>query len=310
MSNGGVGMDIIEVDSLVKNYGQKEAVKNISFKVKTGEFFAFLGENGAGKSTTINILCGVLKKTSGNVRICGYDLDTDKDKIASLIGIVFQGSVLDGVLSVYNNLRTKAAYYKLSKKEMKERIDYVVDVFNLEDIINQRYDTLSGGQRRRVDIARALLNRPKILFLDEPTTGLDPQTRIMVWEALHKLRKETNLTIFLTTHYMEETSIANDVVIMDHGLIVAHDCPFMLKDKYATDRLIWYTKQEEICEFVLKLSKLDFKYNNNAYVVKLNNTKEATEFISDNKSLVENFEVIKGNMDDVFLSITGRKLGE
>lgn len=303
-------MSIIEVKNLTKKYGEKEAVKGITFNVEEGELFSFLGENGAGKSTTINILCGVLKKTSGEVTICGLDLDKDADAIKEQIGVVFQGSILDGCLSVYNNLKTKAAYYNLSKEEMKERIDYVVEVFNLEDILKQKYNTLSGGQRRRVDIARALLNRPKVLFLDEPTTGLDPQTRVTVWDILNKLRVETNLTIFLTTHYMEETALANDVVIMDHGTIVAHDTPFNLKNKHTTDRVIWYTDELEENKLILDNSKLSFKYNNNAYVIKVKDSQEAAELISNNKKIFKNFEVFKGNMDDVFLNITGRKLGE
>ncbi|MFI3329311.1 MAG: ABC transporter ATP-binding protein [bacterium] len=303
-------MSIIEVKNLTKKYGEKEAVKGITFNVEEGELFSFLGENGAGKSTTINILCGVLKKTSGEVTICGLDLDKDADAIKEQIGVVFQGSILDGCLSVYNNLKTKAAYYNLSKEEMKERIDYVVEVFNLEDILKQKYNTLSGGQRRRVDIARALLNRPKILFLDEPTTGLDPQTRVLVWNTLHKLRTEANLTIFLTTHYMEETALAHDVVVMDHGLIVAHDTPFNLKDKYTTDRIIWYINEAEENNKLLENEKLSYKYSNDAYIIKIKSTEDAAEFISNNKKVIKNFEVIKGNMDDVFLNITGRKLGE
>lgn len=303
-------MSIIKVENLIKRYGEKEAVKGVSFEVNEGELFAFLGENGAGKSTTINILCGVLKKTEGIVTICGYDLDKQSDEIKEQIGIVFQGSILDGCLSVYNNLKTKAAYYNLSKEEMQERIDYVVEVFHLEDILKQKYNTLSGGQRRRVDIARALLNRPKILFLDEPTTGLDPQTRVIVWDTLHKLRRENNLTIFLTTHYMEETALANDVVVMDHGLIVAHDTPFNLKDKYTTDRIIWYTEENENNNSILDNEKLSYKYNNDAYIIKVEDTQYAANFIANNKDIVKNFEVIKGNMDDVFLNITGRKLGE
>lgn len=206
--------NIIEVKNLVKNYKDVHAVNDISFTVEEGSFFAFLGINGAGKSTTINILCTVLEKTSGNVKIGGYDLDKEKNKIKELIGIVFQGSVLDKQLTVKENLESRASYYGLNKKEIAKRIESLTQTFDLSEILKRKYGTLSGGQRRRVDIARALINRPKLLFLDEPTTGLDPKTRLQVWEIIHNLRKETGLTVFLTTHYMEETVDCDNVVIM------------------------------------------------------------------------------------------------
>lgn len=221
--------NIIEVKNLVKNYKDVHAVNDISFTVEEGSFFAFLGINGAGKSTTINILCTVLEKTSGNVKIGGYDLDKEKNKIKELIGIVFQGSVLDKQLTVKENLESRASYYGLNKKEIAKRIESLTQTFDLSEILKRKYGTLSGGQRRRVDIARALINRPKLLFLDEPTTGLDPKTRLQVWEIIHNLRKETGLTVFLTTHYMEETVDCDNVVIIDSGKIVADDSPHNLK---------------------------------------------------------------------------------
>lgn len=221
--------NIIEVKNLVKNYKDVHAVNDISFTVEEGSFFAFLGINGAGKSTTINILCTVLEKTSGNVKIGGYDLDKEKNKIKELIGIVFQGSVLDKQLTVKENLESRASYYGLNKKEIAKRIESLTQTFDLSEILKRKYGTLSGGQRRRVDIARALINRPKLLFLDEPTTGLDPKTRLQVWEIIHNLRKETGLTVFLTTHYMEETVDCDNVVIIDSGKIVANDSPHNLK---------------------------------------------------------------------------------
>lgn len=221
--------NIIEVKNLVKNYKDVHAVNDISFTVEEGSFFAFLGINGAGKSTTINILCTVLEKTSGNVKIGGYDLDKERNKIKELIGIVFQGSVLDKQLTVKENLESRASYYGLNKKEIAKRIESLTQTFDLSEILKRKYGTLSGGQRRRVDIARALINRPKLLFLDEPTTGLDPKTRLQVWEIIHNLRKETGLTVFLTTHYMEETVDCDNVVIIDSGKIVANDSPHNLK---------------------------------------------------------------------------------
>ncbi len=299
--------NIIEVTDLVKNYGKVEAVKKISFTVKKGGFFAFLGENGAGKSTTINILCTVLEKTSGSVKVCGYDLDKEKDKIRNSIGIVFQGSVLDKELTVLENLRCRAALYGYTKKQIEERIEKISLNLNLKDILNRRYANLSGGQRRRVDIARALVNDPKILFLDEPTTGLDPQTRISVWKTIDELRSK-GLTVFLTTHYMEETKLCDDVIILDEGMIKAQGSPNELKDSYANDHLIWYIEENE--ENNKKISEVgfEFKYNKNAYVIRIDNSKDATKLILAYPDLITDYEVIKGDMDSVFLNVTGKEL--
>ena len=300
--------NIIEVKNLVKNYKQVEAVKDISFCVEEGSFFAFLGVNGAGKSTTINILCTVLEKTSGKLSIGGFDLDKDKDKIKSLIGIVFQNSVLDKQLTVKENLLSRAAYYGFSRTQANQRIKELSDIFSLEEFIDRRYCRLSGGQKRRVDVARALLNKPKILFLDEPTTGLDPQTRLQVWKIIHKLRKETGLTVFLTTHYMEETADCDRVVILDKGKILANDVPNNLKKIYANNRLVWYTEKSAETENLISLEGKDYEYVNNAYKIKINDSSDGLRLI--NKFDIKDFEVIKGDMDDVFLNITGKKLGE
>lgn len=299
---------IIEVSHLSKDYKNVKAVNDISFSVNEGEFFAFLGINGAGKSTTINILCTVLEKTSGNVKIGGFDLDRQKNKIKNLIGIVFQNSVLDIQLTVKENLVSRASYYGLSKKQIKNRVNYLAETFNLDEIMNRRYGKLSGGQKRRVDIARALINEPKILFLDEPTTGLDPQTRVQVWNIIHKLRKEKGLTVFLTTHYMEETTDCDNVVIIDNGQISANGTPNSLKNAYAQNNLVWYTGQSENTENMLAESKLNFEYFNSAYHIKIEKSAEATELI--NKFKIKDYEVIKGDMDSVFLNITGKRLGE
>lgn len=299
---------IIEVSNLSKNYKDVKAVNDISFSVNEGEFFAFLGINGAGKSTTINILCTVLEKTSGSVKIGGFDIDKQSDKIKDLIGIVFQNSVLDIQLTVRENLISRASYYGLSKTQIKERVNYLAKIFNLNEIMNRRYGKLSGGQKRRVDIARALINEPKILFLDEPTTGLDPQTRVQVWNIIHELRKEKGLTIFLTTHYMEETTDCDNVVIIDNGQISANDTPNNLKNTYAQNSLIWYTEQNSNAENLLTQSNLKFEYSNSAYRIKIEKSSEATELIKEFK--IEDYEVIKGNMDSVFLNITGKRLGE
>lgn len=299
--------NIIEVSNLIKNYGDVEAVKGISFTVKKGAFFAFLGENGAGKSTTINVLCTVLEKTSGDVKVCGYSLDTQKDKIRDSIGIVFQGSVLDGELTVYENLKCRASLYGYNKNEIDERINKISESLDLAQLLNRRYNKLSGGQRRRADIARALINDPKILFLDEPTTGLDPQTRISVWNTIDNLRKN-GLTVFLTTHYMEETKLCDDVIILDEGKIKAQGSPNELKTKYANDHLIWYVDELEENSKILNDMNYEFKYNKDAYVIKIGNSVDATRLLSKYPTVITDYEVVKGNMDSVFLNVTGKEL--
>lgn len=301
--------NIIEVKNLVKSYGNVQAVRDISFDVEEGSFFAFLGINGAGKSTTINILCTVLEKNSGTVTIGGYDLDKQKDKIKDLIGIVFQGSVLDKQLTVKENLVSRASYYGLGKKEIKSRIDGLCKIFELDEIMGRRYGRLSGGQRRRVDVARALINKPKILFLDEPTTGLDPKTRMQVWEIIHNLRKDTGLTVFLTTHYMEETIDCDNVVVIDSGKIVANGSPYHLKKNYSHNSLIWYTEKNKAAENLLESEQADFEYIGDAYKVKIADCKTASNLLAKYPE-IDDFEVIKGNMDDVFLNVTGKRLGD
>ena len=302
-------MKMIEVTDLVKNYKEVEAVKGVSFAVEEGSFFAFLGVNGAGKSTTINVLCTVLEKTSGSVKIGGFDLDTEKSRIKELIGIVFQNSVLDRQLTVKENLSSRAAYYGLNKKEIKASLEELSEIFDLSGIMNRRYSDLSGGQRRRVDIARALINRPKLLFLDEPTTGLDPMTRVKVWEIIHRLRQETGLTVFLTTHYMEETVDCDDVVILDDGRIAAHGTPHDLKEQYASNRLIWYTAQDAEKDAMLKKEGLQYEYSLDSYKIGINKIGKATALLKKHDA-IDDYEFIKGNMDDVFLNVTGKRLGD
>ncbi|VEU80429.1 ABC transporter ATP-binding protein [Haploplasma axanthum] len=297
---------IIKVKDLKKSYRDFQAVKGISFNVKRGGLFAFLGLNGAGKSTTINILCSIIEKNSGSVVIDGLDLDKDRLKIKEKIGIVFQRSVLDYQLTVKQNLESRASLYPLTKDEIKSRISYLISILELEPIINRQYGDLSGGQKRKVDIARALINQPKILFLDEPTTGLDPNTRITVWEILDKLIKEQDLTIFLTTHYMEEVVKAREVVILDEGVIVASGTPDDLKQKYANDILRVISEKNEKLE--KKLKDKDFEYINDSYHIKVKDSIEALKIINSDIDLFKNFEVLKGNMDQVFLNATGKKL--
>ena len=301
-------MNAIEVKDLVKNYKNFQAVKGISFNVKEGELFAFLGENGAGKSTTINMLCTILTKTAGEVKICGYELGKEDDKIREKIGVVFQSSVLDPKLTVKENLYTRGSYYGLSKKEIDARVKEFDESLHIGEILNRRYDKLSGGQRRRVDIVRALIHKPEILFLDEPTTGLDPKTRKEVWDYIMELKNKRHMTIFLTTHYMEETDAADRVVILDHGKILCDDTPAGLKTKYSARRLLWYTgKSERNDEVIASFTGADkVAYADNRYMVTLKG--DASEFIYDNRDKITDYELIKGSMDDVFLNLTGREL--
>ena len=300
--------NIIEVKNLVKKYKDLTAVNDISFEVKEGSLFAFLGENGAGKSTTINVLCTILKKNGGEVLISNNDIDKNPDKVRQDIGIVFQNSVLDNVLTVKENLISRSAYYGLNKKQTVERINYLVCLLDLGEIINRKYSELSGGQRRRVDIARALINNPKILFLDEPTTGLDPKTRKLVWKIINNLRKELGLTVFLTTHYMEETEEADEIVIIDGGRIVASGSPNTLKSMYSSNKMLWHIEQSKECDELLKKYSFKFEYIVDTYKVKYKDTKEVIDFLINEKEKVSDIELIKGNMDDVFINVTGREM--
>lgn len=299
-------MNAITVKGLTKNYKNVKAVNDLSFEVKEGELFAYLGENGAGKSTTINILSTILEKTSGEVRIFDHVLGKDDDEIRNSIGIVFQGSVLDEELTVKENLFTRGAYYGLDKAEIKKRLAPFKDKFELDEIMNRRYGQLSGGQRRRVDIIRALLNKPRILFLDEPTTGLDPKSRKIVWDHIDYLRREKKMTIFLTTHYMEETKDADSVVIIDKGKLLVQDTPSNLKSRYASSRLVWYTKESPVSDKIL--NGMEYTYDSDHYNIKFK--ENITGFLYEHKDEIKDFEVIKGSMDDVFLNLTGRTMEE
>ena len=299
--------NIIEINNLTKRYGKLVAVDNLSFKVKEGELFAFLGVNGAGKSTTINIMCQTLAKDSGKITIDGIDLDSkDSNKIKSEIGVVFQSSVLDKPLTVYDNLEGRASLYGIMGEECKERIAELAKMLDFEDLYDRRVGKLSGGQRRRIDIARALIHRPRILVLDEPTTGLDPQTRKTLWQVISDLRKNENLTVFLTTHYMEEAADADYVVVIDGGKIAAEGTPLELKNRYTGDYIILYGASEDsISELGLPYTKI-----RDAIRIEVTSTKEAADLIRRYPDLFCNFEIANGKMDDVFLTVTGKNLNE
>lgn len=300
----------LEVKNLVKTYGEVSAVNDISFNVKRGTLFAFLGINGAGKSTTINIICSILKKNSGKVIVNGFDLDHDVFRIKNEIGIVFQNSVLDQELTVKENLEIRTSFYSLSKEEKKKNISSIISLLELEPILNRSIKSLSGGQKRRVDIARAMVHNPKLLILDEPTTGLDPKTRLIVWSLIDKIRKETNMTVFLTTHYLEEAEKATDVVIMDKGKIIARGTPHELKNLYSSDYIYNYTDKNEGFEEALDAKKISYEYvvDKKAYRIKIKNSQGAKKVLFDFKDYILDFEILKGNMDDVFLNVTGKNI--
>lgn len=296
--------NIIEISNLRKCFGDIVAVDNLSFKVRGGELFAFLGVNGAGKSTTINIMCGQLAKDSGDILINGKSIDKSISEIKSDLGVVFQGSVLDSALSVYDNLQSRAALYGITGENFKIRLNELSELLAFKDILKRPYGKLSGGQRRRIDIARALLHKPKILILDEPTTGLDPQTRNLLWSVIANLRASEGMTVFLTTHYMEEAADADYVVILDSGKIAAEGTPLELKNNYASDFITLYNADEQS---VISLG-LDYERIRDAYRISVPNTRKATEIIIKNPELFTDYEIVKGKMDDVFLTVTGKKL--
>lgn len=297
--------NIIQISNLCKNFGDLKAVQNLSFQVKKGELFAFLGINGAGKSTTINIMCGQLLKDGGKVLIDGYDLDRNKEHIKRELGVVFQNSVLDSALSVFDNLQSRAALYGITGTAFQQRLEELSDILDFKNLLKRTVGKLSGGQRRRIDVARALLHKPKILILDEPTTGLDPQTRKTLWNVISELRKTENMTVFLTTHYMEEAAEADYVIILDSGKISAEGTPLTLKNTYTGDYITLYGADEAV------VNKLGVKYEKikDAYRLFVPNTKAATDLIVKYPSVFQDYEITKGKMDDVFLAVTGKKLG-
>lgn len=294
--------NIIEITGLNKSFGAVHAVRDLSFRVKKGELFAFLGVNGAGKSTTISIICGTLKPDSGKISVCG-ESGCNMQNALKKTGIVFQSSVLDKALSVKDNLATRAAFYGIMSDEFDKRLKKLDRLLGLSEILPRPVGKLSGGQRRKADIARALLHEPELLILDEPTTGLDPKTRRDLWNAVTLLQKERGMTVFLTTHYMEEASIADYVVIIDEGKTVAEGTPNQLKNLYAVDYLTVY---DAPCD---KLDALGVQYEKigAGFRIGVSSPAEAARIISSCPDLFVDFEFVKGKMDDVFLSVTGKK---
>ena len=296
---------IIKIENLEKSFGKTKAVRKINLEVYEGSLFAFLGINGAGKSTTISMMYGGLKIDSGRITICGQDVAINLDKIKHQIGVVFQDSVLDKTLTVYENLKFRAGFYGIFGQDFKARYQELEKLFDLAEIKNQKIQKLSGGQKRRVDIARAIIHQPKILILDEPTTGLDPGTRSKVWRIISKLREDYKMTIFLTTHYMEEAADADYVTILDKGRIIAEGTPLELKTQYATDILHLYGVDES----EVKKLKLPYQKIHKDFQIKVKNSALVTQLIVKNPELFQDFELIKSTLDDVFLAVTKSKPG-
>ena len=299
---------IIEVNALQKAYGPVHAVKGLDFYVESGRLFAFLGPNGAGKSTTIDILCTLLKPDAGEVLIDGHRLGTDDEAIRSSIGVVFQDHLLDPLLTVEENIRTRGGLYPHAKGNLNEALRRAAEVTGIGDFLRRPYGKLSGGQKRRADIARALVNTPRILFLDEPTTGLDPQTRRSVWESIQALQRETGLTVFLTTHYMEEAAEADYVVVIDDGMIAARGTPTDLKERYASDQMLLTPADAEGLRAALRALDVPFTQAAQRLKVKLNATMEALPLLEAVKPYLTGFEVLNGTMDDAFIGITGKEI--
>ncbi|MBO4277278.1 MAG: ABC transporter ATP-binding protein [Clostridia bacterium] len=298
------GERVIEIQNLNKSYGEVHAVKDLSFSVRRGELFAFLGVNGAGKSTTISMICGQLKKDGGTVKVCGSDAESDFESISRRIGVVFQASALDAQLSARDNLRSRASLYGICGKTFEKRFEELASLLDFGGFADRPLNKLSGGQKRRIDIARALLHSPEILVLDEPTTGLDPQTRRLLWDVIGELRRSERLTVFLTTHYMEEAADADYVVILDSGMIAAEGTPLELKNRWVGDYITIYGCTEE------EISQLGLPYEalSGAYRVAVPDTAAVTGLIVSHPGLFRDYEVAKGRMDDVFLAVTGKNL--
>lgn len=295
---------IIEISQLNKSFGSVRAVRDLSLNVRRGELFAFLGVNGAGKSTTISVMCGQLRADSGSVSICGLDAEKSIAEITRRLGVVFQGSVLDMPLTVRENLESRAALYGITGRAFAERLDELAGLLDFKALLDRPVGKLSGGQRRRIDIARALLHKPEILILDEPTTGLDPQTRRLLWDVVRKLRRDEKMTVFLTTHYMEEAADADYVVILDSGSIAAQGTPLELKNAYAGDFITLYG----IAPDALDALGLKYERLRDAYRIEVADTAAATRLIVEHPELFTDYEITKGKMDDVFLAVTGKRL--
>ncbi len=301
-------VSIVAVTNLVKRYGDLTAVSGISFTVSEGSLFAFLGPNGAGKTTTINVICTTLDKSAGDIRVNGFEVGKQDNEVRRSIGVVFQHSVLDNLLTVRENLEVRGSFYRIGRAGLKKRIAYLSDAVGLEEFIDRRYGALSGGQRRRADVARALVNTPRVLFLDEPTTGLDPQTRLKVWSSLHEMQSREKMTVFLTTHYMEEAATADDVAIIDHGRIVAQGTPAALKARHSSDSLLIVPRDPGGIGPLLEGLGHQFTTKTDTVIIQVRDSLHALAVLKQIETQVASFEVIKGSMDSVFMNVTGHAI--
>lgn len=295
----------ISVSGLTKRYGRTTAVDDISFEVPTGSVFAFVGTNGAGKSTTISCLTTVAVADEGAISVAGHDVRSDGDAVRATIGVVFQESLLDPVLTARENLRVRGRFYSADKRALEERITELSSLIGLEDFVDRRYSTFSGGQRRRVDIARALLHTPSIIFLDEPTAGLDPGSRAQVWSTIQELRDRHGLTVFLTTHYMEETEEADQVCLIDHGRIVAQGTPAALRAQHSRSVLTVTTRDRAALASLAARSKVVLEGDGDLVRIAVDNADTARALLAAHGDDVVDFEFRHGTMDDVFLALTG-----
>lgn len=298
---------MIRVGHLSKSFGSVRAVKDLSFSVEAGTVFAFLGTNGAGKSTTISCLTTVSAADEGTIEIDGLAVGRDDDEIRRRIGVVFQTSLLDPTLTVRENLADRAAFYGMTGPRRAERIRELAEMINLGEFLDRRYGMLSGGQMRRADIARALMHEPVLLFLDEPTAGLDPQSREQVWDTIHTLRQEQGLTVFLTTHYMEETEEADQISIIHLGELVVEGTPAELRKTYSSSTLAITSHDPDALRAACRRAGLAVTFAAGTARISVADSPQALKFINDNEHLIDDFELRHGTMDDVFLAVTANR---
>ena len=305
-------MDVIEVSNLVKRFGDLEAVRGVSFDVHEGEIFGFLGPNGAGKTTAINILCTLLHPTAGEARVNGYDVVRECSKVRQSIGLIFQESTLDDYLTAEQNLRFHAYAYAVPKAILEPRLKELLEMVELWDRRKAKIRTYSGGMKRRLEIARGLLHRPRVLFLDEPTLGLDPQTRHRIWDYIHDLRKRENLTIFMTTHYMDEAENCDRVAIIDYGEIVVMDTLETLKDSVGGDVISVRTEDNEAAMRVLVGEyKLCPSIRDDVISFAVPRGEEFLPgFVSGFPVPILSVGLARPTMENVFLKVTGRTIRE
>ena len=293
-------MPAIQIQNLVKTYQNGvQAVRDISFTVKEHSFTAFLGKNGAGKSTTINIISTLLSPTSGRVTVFGHEVGKDDATIRQSIGVVFQQSMLDPGLTVFENLLIRASLYGIKGQEAKDKITLLAQTLGISDTLKQKYKQLSGGQKRKADIARALLHEPRLLILDEPTTGLDPKSRRDVWQYIQELKKRTQMTILLTTHYLDEVNDADEVLVIHQGELIEQASSAVLREKYTKTMIRFTTSAPQMF-----LNQDQFEPLADVFITRVNHPKDALTFLNQHAEVIDSFEVLQGTIDDVFLSIT------